>query len=247
MSRAVARSSQTLVRSQDAVPEGGRLPGLDEALPGSSSGLRHRLGESRDRAIGARLIRGCEEIQESTSEDSECECGFGPYPGVSPVQECEPVVHGLLGEPAPRTVGIDQRPTVRLNPQSKDRPVRFGGEPTPERQRRGRPQRETTLIAEVGDERVGSVMVAPYAEGTAQLRVLLVTPGARGLGVATRLIDEALAFALRAGYRKVTLWTSSNLTAARRRYERAGFHLESESPALLFGTAVDEQTWAIEL
>lgn len=109
------------------------------------------------------------------------------------------------------------------------------------------PQRETTLIAEVDDERVGSVMVAPSAEGTARLRVLLVTPGARGLGVATRLIDEALAFALRAGYRKVTLWTSSNLTAARRRYERAGFHLESESPALLFGTAVDAQTWAIEL
>jgi GNAT superfamily N-acetyltransferase len=109
------------------------------------------------------------------------------------------------------------------------------------------PQRETTLIAEVDGERVGSVMVAPSAEGTAQLRVLLVTPSARGLGVATRLIDEALAFALRAEYRKVTLWTSSNLTAARRRYEQAGFHLESESPALLFGTAVDEQTWALEL
>ncbi|MFJ3321115.1 GNAT family N-acetyltransferase [Curtobacterium sp. NPDC086286] len=110
------------------------------------------------------------------------------------------------------------------------------------------PQRETTLIAEVDDERVGSVMVAPSAEEeTAQLRVLLVSPGARGLGVATRLIDEALAFALRAGYRRLTLWTSSNLTAARRRYEQAGFHLESETPALLFGTAVDEQTWALEL
>jgi GNAT superfamily N-acetyltransferase len=110
------------------------------------------------------------------------------------------------------------------------------------------PQRETTLIAEVVGERVGSVMVAPsIEEETAQLRVLLVAPGARGIGVATRLIDAALAFARTAGYRKLTLWTTSNLTAARRRYEQAGFHLESESPALLFGTAVDEQTWALEL
>jgi len=109
--------------------------------------------------------------------------------------------------------------------------------------------RRAAWIAEVDGERAGCIMLVPddADERTAKLRVLLVTPLARGLGVGTRLIDELLRFARAAGYERATLWTTSTLSAARRLYERAGFELVDESPAHLFGTDCTEQTWAREL
>jgi ribosomal protein S18 acetylase RimI-like enzyme len=103
-------------------------------------------------------------------------------------------------------------------------------------------------IAEVDGERAGCIMLMPGSdERTAKLRVLLVSPLARGLGIGSRLIDELLRFAREAGYDRVSLWTTSNLTAARRLYERAGFELRSEAPARLFGGDYVEQTWVREL
>nr|WP_310202889.1 GNAT family N-acetyltransferase [Paenarthrobacter nitroguajacolicus] len=107
--------------------------------------------------------------------------------------------------------------------------------------------RQEAWIAEVDGERAGCIMLMPHDERTAKLRVLLVTPLARGLGVGARLIEEHLRFARTAGYEHVSLWTTNNLTAARRLYERAGFELQSESPTHLFGGDHMEQTWVLDL
>jgi DNA-binding MarR family transcriptional regulator/GNAT superfamily N-acetyltransferase len=107
------------------------------------------------------------------------------------------------------------------------------------------PAREAVWIAEVDGRRAGSIMCVDRGDGVAQLRLLLVEPSARGLGLGSRLVDECVRFATRAGYREMRLWTNSVLLAARRIYERAGFTLieEAEEPN---GVAPDRvfQTWA---
>ncbi|GGN72983.1 MarR family transcriptional regulator [Actinoplanes lobatus] len=110
--------------------------------------------------------------------------------------------------------------------------------------------REAAWIAETGGERSGCVMLAAGDEpGTAKLRVLLVTGAARGGGVGSRLVGECLAFAEKAGYREVTLWTVDLCVSARRIYEAAGFTLRAQEPHPGFGGTeqVTGQTWAKRL
>ncbi|MFF2777458.1 GNAT family N-acetyltransferase [Streptomyces sp. NPDC058052] len=107
---------------------------------------------------------------------------------------------------------------------------------------------QAAWIADVDGERAGCVMlVASDRPAVAKLRVLLVTPDARGLGIGTRLVEEALAFARSAGYRAVTLWTTGNLDAARRIYQHFGFTLIHEDPTEAFGHALVGQTWSLDL
>jgi GNAT superfamily N-acetyltransferase len=108
--------------------------------------------------------------------------------------------------------------------------------------------REAAWIAEAGGERAGCVfLVAGDERDSARLRILLVTPAARGLGAGTRLVGECLAFARRAGYRQVVLWTNDVLVAARRIYQAAGFTLTAEEPHHSFGHALVGQTWTLKL
>jgi GNAT superfamily N-acetyltransferase len=109
-------------------------------------------------------------------------------------------------------------------------------------------QRNAAWVAELDGRRVGCVFcVADDVPGVARLRLLLVDPGARGAGVGSALVDECLAFARRAGYRGMTLWTNDVLSAARRLYQRAGFALESSEPHRSFGQDLVAQTWHLDL
>jgi len=76
---------------------------------------------------------------------------------------------------------------------------------------------------------------------------LLVDPKGRGLGLGTRLVDECVSFARAAGYRKITLWTHSVLTAARHVYEKAGFTLTSSEPRHSWGKDVVAEFWDLTL
>lgn len=112
------------------------------------------------------------------------------------------------------------------------------------------PRRERCWIAEVGGERAGCVMLVKESADTARLRVMLVEPWARGRGIGATLIAECMRFAREAGYRKITLWTHSNLVTARRLYERAGFRIVHSEPApgeYSFGRELVDETWEAEL
>lgn len=106
--------------------------------------------------------------------------------------------------------------------------------------------REHCWIAEVNGKNVGSIMLVEEAEDTAKLRLFYVDAEARGLGLGTRLVDECLSFAKNAGYKRVVLYTNACLTAARRIYERAGFHLINEAEHATFGDPQVEQDWLLE-
>jgi DNA-binding MarR family transcriptional regulator/GNAT superfamily N-acetyltransferase len=109
------------------------------------------------------------------------------------------------------------------------------------------PSREAVWIAVVGGEPVGSVFCVRRDAKTAQLRLLLVEPAARSLGVGTRLVDACVAFAHSKEYERLVLWTNDVLVDARRIYERAGFRLKAEEPHHSFGVDLVGQNWSLDL
>ncbi|MDR7092426.1 bifunctional helix-turn-helix transcriptional regulator/GNAT family N-acetyltransferase [Hydrogenophaga laconesensis] len=113
--------------------------------------------------------------------------------------------------------------------------------------RRHDPAWERGWIAELDGERVGSVFVVRKSDTEAQLRLLILTPAARGLGLGARLTEECIAFARAKGYRKMVLWTNSNLDVARAIYARRGFELVHSEPYHGYGQDLVGETWELAL
>lgn len=111
------------------------------------------------------------------------------------------------------------------------------------------PKRERCWIAEKDGANVGSVFLVrePEREGVARLRLLLVEPEARGLGIGRRLVQECTRFARQAGYSAITLWTNDVLVSARRIYEAEGYRLVREEPHHSFGADLVSQDWELAL
>jgi len=109
------------------------------------------------------------------------------------------------------------------------------------------PNRERCWIAEMNGENVGCVMLVKDNDEVARVRLLLVDPKARGLGLGARLVEECVNFAREAGYKRVTLWTHSVLTAARHIYEKAGFTLTSSEKRHTWGKDVVAEYWDLDL
>lgn len=109
------------------------------------------------------------------------------------------------------------------------------------------PDREAAWIAELEGRRVGCVFCVAAGEATAQLRILLVDPSARGQGLGGRLVDSCVGFARRAGYTSVQLWTNHPLVAARQVYLSRGFRLVEEEPHHRFGVDLTGQVYQLDL
>ena len=108
-------------------------------------------------------------------------------------------------------------------------------------------KRERCWIAEMDGEKVGTIMLVKDSEHVARIRLLLLEPQARGIGLGARLVDECIGFARRAGYKKITLWTHSVLTAARHIYQKAGFKLTRTERHRSWGKPVVSEHWDLVL
>jgi DNA-binding MarR family transcriptional regulator/GNAT superfamily N-acetyltransferase len=106
---------------------------------------------------------------------------------------------------------------------------------------------ERCWIAEMDGENAGCVFLARDSAAVARLRLLLVDPKARGLGLGARLVDECIRYARGAGYKKITLWTHAVLTAARHIYQKSGFTLTRSEPRQSWGQPVVSEHWDLEL
>jgi DNA-binding MarR family transcriptional regulator/GNAT superfamily N-acetyltransferase len=109
------------------------------------------------------------------------------------------------------------------------------------------PKCERCWIAELDGENVGTVMLVKDSPGVARIRLLLVDPKARGLGLGAHLTSECIRFARACGYKHITLWTHSVLTAARHIYEKAGFKLTGTEQHKSWGRAVTSEFWDLDL
>jgi DNA-binding MarR family transcriptional regulator/GNAT superfamily N-acetyltransferase len=109
------------------------------------------------------------------------------------------------------------------------------------------PRRGRCWIAEMDGERVGSVFVVPGSRSVAKLRLLLLDPRARGRGLGKRLVQECIAFARARGYRRLALWTQSNLAAARALYRACGFELKRSEKHAAFGVKLTGEYWELVL
>lgn len=109
------------------------------------------------------------------------------------------------------------------------------------------PERDRCWVADRDGEILGSIFVVAKSKTIAQLRLLLVEPSARGLGLGRRLVEEVIRFSREAGYRTIQLWTQSELKAARRIYKALGFEIVGKEGHESFGKKLDAEVWELTL
>jgi len=109
------------------------------------------------------------------------------------------------------------------------------------------PKHERCWIAEQDGANIGCIFLVKQSDRVGKLRMLLVEPSTRGQGLGNHLVAECIRFAREVGYRTITLWTQSNLLAARRIYDRAGFRLVKQERKVSFGQDLISETWDLKL
>lgn len=109
------------------------------------------------------------------------------------------------------------------------------------------PERERCWVAERHGEIVGSIFAVRKSRTVVKLRLLYVEPTARGLGIGERLVDEMIQFSRNAGYKRIVLWTQSDLVSARKIYKAKGFELTGTEGHELFGSPLTAETWEMRL
>ncbi len=109
------------------------------------------------------------------------------------------------------------------------------------------PARERCWIADLGGEPVGSIFCTRKDDETAKLRMLILDPKARGLGVGALLVDACMGYARETGYRRMTLWTNDILIAARELYAGRGWVMTAAEPVHAFGHDMVSETWEVSL
>jgi len=109
------------------------------------------------------------------------------------------------------------------------------------------PMCERGWVAESGGQKLGSIFCVKLSEETAKLRLFLLVPDARGMGMGRRLLNQCMGFALAAGYKNMSLWTHESHQAACALYRRTGWQMVSSTPVHSFGCDLIEQSWQIDL
>ena len=109
------------------------------------------------------------------------------------------------------------------------------------------PRKDYFAVAELDGRIVGCVIINGLSDEFAQLRFFLVHPEARGRGLGRELINRALAFCRERGFKKVHLWTITELAAARHLYQQAGFVVTREETHEIWGALRTEQEYELEL
>ncbi len=212
-------------------PRGGReLARLDARSQQEAAALLAQLSPAQQ----ARLIEAMQTLGRL----------LGAPPGV------DPRPHFLLREPRPGDLGWVVHRHGALYAQEYGYDERFEAlvaEIVAHFVKHLDPERERCWIAERGGENVGSVFLVRQTTRVAKLRLFLVEPHARGLGLGRQLIASTVRFAREAGYRKITLWTQSDLDAARHLYAEAGFRRVGRQTHESFGKSLVAETWELLL
>ena len=106
---------------------------------------------------------------------------------------------------------------------------------------------ERGWLAEKDGQPLGTIFCVRLNETTAKLRLFLLVPEARGLGLGKLLLETCMAFARACNYREMQLWTHESHEAACALYRKFGWQLIASKPVHSFGVDLVEQSWKITL
>lgn len=226
-----------------------RMRGTDH-VPARCAALTGKLGQKVSCGIYEWRPSPCREFEEGSDACNLARRRHGllqPNPAKSPSTAAPNIV---LREPQPGDLGWVVQQHGEIYAREFGWNQSFEGlvaDVIAKYQRDLQPDWERAWIAEVNGEKAGSVFVVRKSKTVAQLRLLILTPQARGLGLGGRLTDEVITFSRAKGYKKVVLWTNQCLTAARAIYAKRGFTLTHSETHDGYGTPQVGETWELKL